>query len=172
MWENIPQELKRLPQWVAVGPDREPLNPVTLGFASVSMPNTWGTFLEACSTGSYIGFVITANDPYCMIDIDDKLSDPATPEEKERQVKILEAFQSYTERSVSKRGYHIIIKATIPTGTRRNHVEIYSSVRYMIMTGDVVRDLPIADYSDLANKLHHEMHGQYNRDIELASYAA
>lgn len=171
MWEKIPQELKLLPQWVAVGPNKEPLNPRTLRTASIGAPDSWGTFEQAVAVGSPIGFVITKQDPYCMIDIDNKIENPASPQEIERHNKILCAFESYTERSLSGRGYHIIIKASLPYGIDRDHVGMYSDVRYMIMTGDVVRDTPIRDYHALANQLHTEASKQRVR-VELEHHEA
>jgi Uncharacterized conserved protein len=158
MWNNIPMELRALPQWVCAGPDKVPLNPRTGQPASVTDPNTWATFEEAVRAGmKYIGFVLTEWDPYTIIDLDNKPSKPCTPEQWARHQKILEAFNSYTERSASGTGYHIIVKGRVPTGVHRDNVEVYSSARYMICTGDVVRNVPIADYQHLLDVLYGEM---------------
>lgn len=158
MWNNIPMELRALPQWVCAGPDKVPLNPRTGQPASVTDPNTWATFEEAVRTGmKHVGFVLTEWDPYTIIDLDNKPSKPCTPEQWARHQKILEAFDSYTERSASGTGYHIIVKGRIPAGVHRDNVEVYSSARYMICTGDVVRNAPIADYQQLLDILYGEM---------------
>src|SRR5687768_16048090 len=116
MLHNVPAELKALRQWVLAGPEKEPINPHTGGRANVNDPATWGSYEEAyrAARGGRLGFVISANDPYCLIDIDNKLTNPATEAQQARQQKVLEAFNSYTERSVSGRGYHIIIRGKIP----------------------------------------------------------
>ena len=46
--ENIPNELKAVPQWVcAVSNDKIPKNPHTGGNAKANDPSTWGTYEEA-----------------------------------------------------------------------------------------------------------------------------
>lgn len=158
MRNNIPMELRALPQWVCAGPDKVPLSPRTGQPASVTDPNTWATFEEAVRTGmKHVGFVLAEWDPYTIIDLDNKPSKPCTPEQWARHQKILEAFDSYTERSTSGNGYHIIVKGRIPAGVHRDNVEVYSSARYMICTGDVVRNTPIADYQELLDVLYGEM---------------
>lgn len=158
MRNNIPMEIRQLPHWVCAGPDKVPLSPRTGQPASVTDPNTWATYEEAIRTGmKHIGFVLTEWDPYTIIDLDNKPSKPCTPEQWARHQKILEAFDSYTERSASGTGYHIIVKGRIPAGVHRDNVEVYSSSRYMICTGDVVRNSPIADYQQLLDILYGEM---------------
>lgn len=158
MLQNIPIELRALPQWVCAGPDKIPVSPRTGQAASVTDPATWGTFEEACRTGfKHVGFVLAAWDPYCIIDLDNKPEKPLTEEQWQRHQKILTAFDSYTERSASGRGYHIIVKGKLPAGVHRDNVEVYSSARYMICTGDVVRNAPIGDYQQLLDVLYGEM---------------
>lgn len=158
MLDNIPEELRQLPQWVVTSSNKVPINPRTGWAASVTDPGTWATFGEAAAMGlPYIGFVLTPNDPYTIIDLDNKPEKPATPEQLARHYKILDAFDSYTERSASGTGYHIIVKGSIPSGVHRGNVEVYSSGRYMICTGDVVRNSPILEYQQLLNLLYGEM---------------
>lgn len=158
MRQNIPTELRALPQWVCAGVDKIPVSPRTGQAASVTDPATWGTFEEACRTGfKYVGFVLATWDPYCIIDLDNKPDKPLSEEEWARHQKILTAFDSYTERSASGRGYHIIVKGKLPSGVHRDNVEVYSSARYMICTGDVVRNTPISDYQPLLDVLYGEM---------------
>lgn len=158
MRNNIPMELRALPQWVCAGPDKVPLSPRTGQPASVTDPNTWATFEEAVRSGmKHVGFVLAEWNPYTIIDLDNKPSKPCTPEQWARHQKILEAFDSYTERSASGTGYHIIVKGRIPAGVHRDNAEVYSSARYMICTGDVVRNTPIADYQQLLDVIYGEM---------------
>jgi hypothetical protein len=140
-------------------PTKVPYDPRTGFMASVDEPNTWVDFDTAVAAVvnnqnySGIGFVLTDRDPYCFIDLD-VTSDPVV---LQRQVKIYDAFDSYTERSPSGQGAHVICKAHIVRGRRRSSVEIYSSLRYMTMTGDVIADKPIAERHELANALWAEM---------------
>lgn len=158
MLKNIPEELKVLPQWVIAGRDKNLYNPRNKKQANVNDSRTWGTFEEAKASGStYIGFVLTQKDPYCIIDLDNKASNPCTPEQWARHIKILDAFDSYTEYSASGTGYHIIIKGEVEAGLHRDNVEVYSSGRYMICTGNVVRQKPIQDYQELLDVLFSEM---------------
>jgi hypothetical protein len=167
---NIPAELRNLDQWVCAGTGKHPLNPYNGKAASVIDRSTWGTFNQAKSTGMKIGFVLTAEDPFTIIDLDNKVEDPASPAEIERHHKILTAFDSYTERSTSGTGYHIIVKGAIPTGVHRDKVEVYSTGRYMICTGDVVRNSPVKEYQEWLTILYNEMAPP--KQVELIDRAA
>lgn len=168
--QNIPNELRELPQWVVAGTDKQPLNPLNGQSASVTDPTTWGTFAQAVNCGyKHIGFVLSANDPYTIVDLDD----PATKKINgvvvanadaaevatisERHKKILAAFDSYAEISQSGLGVHIIVRGHIPHGVRRNKVEIYSDSRYMICTGNVIKQAPVTDNQTLLDALFFEM---------------
>jgi hypothetical protein len=189
MYENIPMELRQLQQWVCWRyedrngmPTKVPYSPDGLHHASIHNPATWGTFEQAVAgarslTMSGIGMVLTDADPYTGIDIDDKQTNPASESELKAQYKILEAFQSYTERSVGqvwtdeqgrqRGGYHIIIRGRIKGGRDRGHVGVYSSERYLTFTGDVVRAAPIAEYQQYLDALVAEMpEGGYHIDLE------
>lgn len=143
MYQNIPLELRQRMQWVSAGLDKIPLNPRTGQRASVHDAGSWGSFEEAVRSGMrYIGFVFTSGDPYCGIDLDCKNADEREYALHER---ILSQFDSYTERSASGKGYHIIVKAALDAGRRRESVEVYSKERFFIFTGNVVRNSPISD---------------------------
>lgn len=168
-YENIPAELKELVQWCVWKyertdtndkPTKIPYNPKTKRRVSSTDPQTWCAFSEAVeavrnSVENYagIGFVFSNRDPYCGIDLDDN-SDTAIGT---RQQFIFEQFNSYAEYSPSGKGLHIIIKANVPHGRKRDAVEIYSTARFFTMTGNVFRNAPIADYNELANRLWVEM---------------
>ena len=158
MLNNIPAELRSLPQWVCSGADKVPVNPRTGQAASVNDPATWGTFEEALHAGmKHVGFVLAPWGDYTIIDLDNKPDKPLTPEQYARMEAILAAFPSYTERSTSGRGYHIIVRGKIPFGVHRDNVEMYSSGRYMICTGDVVNPLPVANCQELLDRMYGQM---------------
>lgn len=186
MYHNIPLELRQLRQWVcwryedvpdAKGGMRRTKvpycpSPYSPQKASIYNPGTWGTFAEACAQASGptmdgIGLVLTEDDPYTGIDIDDKKENPASDAERVTHIRILESFQSYTERSVGERwhdaagnergGYHIIIRGKLNGGRDRGHVGVYSTQRYLTFSGDVVRNAPIGDYQELLVQLVAEM---------------
>lgn len=167
-YQNIPAELRALPQWVAATAGKVPINPRTGAHASPTDPHTWATFEEAIACGHpHIGFALTAWDPYVVIDIDDKADNPASDEQRGVQRKVLDSFQSYTERSVGARwtdangnergGYHIILRGTMQGGRDRGHVAVYSCARYIIFTGDVVRHAPVINAQALLDALLAEM---------------
>jgi hypothetical protein len=132
--------------------------------ADINNPGTWGSFNAAATTAlgptmDGVGMVLTESDPYTGIDIDDKEENPASPEERIVQQQVLELFQSYTERSVGGRGYHIIIRGKIQGGRDRGHIGVYSTQRYLTFSGDVVRNAPIGEYQELLEKLVAQMPG-------------
>jgi RecA-family ATPase len=171
-FENIPDEMKSLNQWVvwkyehkedAEKPTKVPYNAHTGQWASVNDLSTWCDFDTACrvaETGevSGIGFMLSANDPFGFIDLDDPWKTNASgayvhedPDaEFERQQNIAAKFDSYTERSPSGKGAHIICKTpNVPNGRNRSGIEAYTSARFMTMTGDIINAAPVADRAEL-----------------------
>lgn len=148
MLHNVPAELRELRQWVASGADKVPLNPRTGQKADVTDPATWGSFDEAVRSGyKHVGFVLTEQDPYCIIDLDCKPGQPYPPEVEQLHQFLLQNSPTYTERSTSGLGFHIVCRGTVPAGIndRSAQLEVYSSRRYMVFTGNVVRQAPISD---------------------------
>ena len=170
MLQNIPAEMKAYKQWVlwryedtdSNKPTKVPYSVVTGTLASVTEPHTWGTFdetvtaLKSSNWFNGLGFVLTDSDPYAFIDLDDSKGDQAA---FDRQMKIYKEFESYAERSPSGNGLHIIVKGQLESGRRRSFIEVYSSMRYMTMTGNVFRPGPITDCNELLNILHTQMGG-------------
>ena len=140
---NIPKELTILHQWVGVGVDSKvPMQIDTLYPASSIAAETWCSFEEAkkaldAGEITYPGFVF-ANNGIVGIDIDDGFDQEGfiSPLASD----IIGICKSYTERSRSGRGFHILLKGDIPFKGKnnRNGVEIYKTARYFIMTGDVL----------------------------------
>ena len=139
-YEAIPQELKNLQRWVCVwGNSKIPMRPGVLRGASSTDPSSWDTFDAACravSAGIYddIGFVFNG-DGIVGIDIDRGYDEDGTLSEDAS--KIMTWCNSYIEESRSGRGFHILLRGTLPfTGrNNRNGIEIYSSRRFFVMTG-------------------------------------
>lgn len=180
LYGNIPAELRALPQWVCwryevvnSGQTKVPYSADGRFKASINNPASWGTFNDVVATVdrdrtmSGIGLVLTQDDPYTVLDIDNKPENPASEDELRAHQRILERFCSYTERSVSGSGYHIVIRGTVRgRGRDRGHVGVYSSQRYITFTGDVVRDAPIADCQELLDALIAQM-PEPNSAVEL-----
>ena len=173
MHNNIPAELRALPQWVSVDmsiddedglPKKSPLNPrFTHTPAKVNDRSTWGTFEEATANGRIPGFVLTKEDEYAIIDLDNKPHNPATPAQLEIHNQILEGIDSYIERSISATGYHCVVKGEVPIGINFGNIELYSWGRMMIFTGDVVKDMPIEDYAEAVTNMYEGLNAARER---------
>lgn len=142
-FDNLPQELKSLKQWVGVGIDsKAPMRVDTLYAASSTNPDTWCTFNEAkkalnAHKITYPGFVFNDNG-IIGIDIDKGYDDDGFISALASD--IISTCKSYTEKSKSGRGFHILLKGKLPFKGKnnRNGVEIYKTARFFIMTGDVL----------------------------------
>lgn len=179
MFENIPVEMRTYTQWVvwrfedqeSGKPTKVPYSALNHRLASSTDASTWCTFDQAVHAAtttqmySGIGFVLTEQDPFAFIDLDDpyelapngdyKHKDPQ--EIQQRQINIYKEFDSYSELSPSGKGLHIIVNGAIPSGRRRSSIEVYSTERYMTMTGNVYNPAPIRDRNELINALWSQM---------------
>lgn len=149
---SIPEELRALKGWVCWRlevrdgkPTKVPYDPNSGRKASVSDPATWGWFSDAIiAWGETIGkpggmtgmgFVFSASDPYCGIDLDG-CRDPETGAIQPWAVEAIRKLDGYTEISPSGSGIHIIVKGALPPGRRRKGaIEMYDSGRFFCMTG-------------------------------------
>lgn len=179
-FDRIPHALRQYQQWVAwrseqreaSKPAKVPYHPTRGTLASVTDPQSWGTYAEAVAAferGGYagIGFVFTNNDPFAGIDLDDAGDDTEAYKE---QVAIEKEFASYSELSPSGRGLHIIVEGAIPNGRRRGKVEVYSAERFFTMTGNVYRDALIAPRHELLNTLWAKLGGAASSPEEASQY--
>lgn len=141
-YDNIPEELRKLKQWVCVTNDSKvPMQAFTYFPASSTNPTTWSSFEDAVLSvklglHDYIGFVFNDNG-IVGIDLDDAVaSGIASPLATE----IGHLCSSYTEISKSGTGLHIFVKGDIPFKGKNNlaGIEIYKTARFFIMTGDVL----------------------------------
>lgn len=153
---SAPQELQDLDQWVTWKyetrpgqdkPTKVPYNPKTGQRADTTDPATWGTLADACAAyvrGGYegTGFVVTEDDAYCGVDIDDCIVDGELTPNVRRWVDLL---NSYTEVTPSQKGVRVWIRGIKP-GERCKHtklkVEIYGGGRYFTVTGNHLPGTP------------------------------
>lgn len=168
-WGRIPEALRNIARWCIAGPDKAPYyvphSGSVITSASVIDPKTWMSFDNAAraahACGQGIGFICHEDDPFTCIDLDYKDSESApnnpekwtTPEQVARSWSIVREFESYTERSRGGKGMHLWVGGKIGRGARRENIEIYSQQRFIICTGDVIADLPIAPGQPLLDKL-------------------
>lgn len=137
----LPPQMTSRPQWVIAGPDKIPLNPRTGQRADPTDPRTGAPFAEAVAaaeTRNYsVGFILTREAGITCIDLDHCIGDDG--ELAPDAAAIVAATDSYTERSRSRRGVHILALGELPPGRRRTKgVEMYDCDRYIIVTGDVL----------------------------------
>ena len=171
--ENIPEELKKLKQWVLYRLEDDParLKPtkrpcqIDGTLASVTNPVNWCSFEEALKAfqngmGAGLGFVFTDKDPYSGIDLDSACYDTAMGFSEEWAKKIIKRFSSYTEYSPSRTGLHIIIKGKKSiAGSRKDKIEIYDNKRFFTFTGDIYNKtlISIHERQNELNKLCQEL---------------
>ncbi|MEQ1638968.1 MAG: AAA family ATPase, partial [Methylococcales bacterium] len=168
LWANIPAEMRERKQWCVAGADKRPLTP-SYKPASSTDPATWSDFDSVCKAaaakGLHIGYVLTKDDPFTCIDLDVKDN---TPDEHIEQFdKIIDASDSYTERSQGDKGYHIWLRGKIGKGKKRDGVEIYSQERFIVFTGNVIKNKAIAQGQSLLNRLVAKMPSNNNEQISL-----
>ncbi|MFO0084835.1 MAG: hypothetical protein ACK52L_03010, partial [Pirellula sp.] len=109
IYQNCPSCIRDRNQWVAWKyverggkPTKAPINPHNGALASSTDASTWGTFaeaIEACRRNASlagVGFVFTADDPYCGVDLDDSV-DESTGQLKPWAQRIVDRLDSYTE---------------------------------------------------------------------------
>ena len=147
-WLNIPVELRERCQWAVCGPEYDPIapkrpyNPLLKRPASPTDPSTWVSFEEAtASSATAIGFMLTEDDPFFVVDLDTYKS--GAPQNHEL---LLGEVETYAERSLSGEGAHVIGIGTVGTGrnSRAHAIEIYDRARFIIMTGNRINDFSIA----------------------------
>lgn len=167
-FERLPEEMKRMPQWVCwkrvpdpkahSGVRKVPVNPITYGNASSTNPKTWADFPTACRAAADprnglagIGFMFQ-DSGFFGVDVDDRPLN--TPEVQE----ILDTLPSYAEFSQSGNGIHIICKGKLPAKGFNNHtehIEMYDSGRFFVCTGNACTDrTQIVDCSEAVKPLY------------------
>lgn len=143
-WDRFPERLTALRQWCVAAPDKAPWS-VGRGRASVNDPSTWTDFETAVHIAttwdSRPGIMLQAGGQIVVIDVD--IKEDATAEDIVRRDRIIETFDSYTELSQSGRGVHIFLEGDIGPGRRRDGIEVYGQGRFIVCTGNVIRDVPI-----------------------------
>jgi hypothetical protein len=147
-------DMRDLRQWVVWRseerggkPTKVPYSPITDQRASSTNPKNWASYQKAVRARkehSYdgIGFVFTAEDELCGVDLDGCL-DPKTGELEGWARQIVEELDSYTEISPSGTGLHILLRATLPEGrNRKGRFEAYDKGRYFTVSGKHLAGTP------------------------------
>lgn len=155
--ESIPDELKKLPQfllWKAEwNEERKQFDKIPYQIngkkASSTDFATWNTFekifdvYEGSSDYDGVGFALTHLDPFSVVDIDGLQSTDDLDQLAKEVVNM-----SYAEVSPSRTGLHIWFRYEYNKQRHKNKnsetgYEIYSTGRFMTITGESINDLPI-----------------------------
>lgn len=189
-YKRLPAEMRGSPQWAVAGANKAPLSVNASGKlfnASVTEPDQWLTYERALElaeqnqnhqtshfdkttgytitlTGLYIGYVLSAHDHFACIDLDVK--DDTPQEQLERFESVVNELDSYTEFSRSGRGKHIWARGKIGKGFKRDGIEVYSQERFIICTGNVIRDLALADRQEMLDNMVSQMR-PVNQEVDL-----
>ena len=177
MYENIPQELKNLPNWIcwkAVPQPRPddpehigkiPINPRTGGKAQSNNPDTWTDFdtaVKASEQFTGIGFMF-GNSPFFGVDVDKVEPDIREFLDGGNGIvsEFIHALRSYAELSPSGKGIHIICRGELPQGARRRgNVEMYDSGRFFTVTGNNIGEYTaVEDCTEAIKPLHEKYLG-------------
>ena len=166
--DRIPDELRQLHrfvlwkrkekngQWTKI-----PYSALTGFQASTADPDTWTDFssaLERYSRGGYDGIGLVLGEGYVGLDMD-HCREAETGEIEPWALRIVDLLQSYTEISPSRKGLHIIVKASLPECRSRffGRLEVYDRGRYFTMTGESLPGTPSVvherDLGDLLSEL-------------------
>lgn len=147
--ENVPTEMAHLEQWVLWRAeklkDKDEYGKVPYQLieipASSTNPSSWSSFdktIQKLDDYDGVGFVLTKEDDYICLDLDDIHIDkethkPLTDIAKEIMQK------TWWEVSPSGTGIHAYFKGTLPDEVKRKnkseHLELYSHSRFMTFTG-------------------------------------
>ncbi|MGD0581204.1 MAG: phage/plasmid primase, P4 family [Bryobacteraceae bacterium] len=180
--DNIPAELKALPNWVCYRieerygqskPTKVPYDPRTGEHAKANDPATW-TDYETCTAalqrGEYDGIGFEFGSGYVGIDLD-HCRDPETGEIVEWASDVIAHMDSYSEASPSQTGAHIILRGTLPAGRRRmGPIEMYDQARYFTITGAHIDGTP-GSVEERSVELK-ELHDALYKDDEATENAA
>jgi putative DNA primase/helicase len=167
IYENIPQELKDIPQWVnwrvirRDGKKTKPPYQPDGKLAESNNPLTWSPFsvvVEAAPRFNGIGIVLMDDNPSVptVVGIDfDHCRCPAfdilDPEIAcglnmvlPHVADYVTSLNSYTELSPSGEGLHVFLKGRLPVdGKKKGDYEAYQSGRYLTVTGHVLDGFPL-----------------------------
>lgn len=189
---NIPIQLRECAQWInwRYATDdkgkmtKQPINPFNGQLANVTDSGCYASFEIALGNaenfGVGIGFVLTENDPFVCIDLDDPVG-KINPMQHEQIYKnfnnIIDDADSYTEWSPSGNGAHVWLMADVPPNGVRSPedcIELYSTARFITFTGNSFHPQakPLNRNDELAQAIHSALDRRSGRDIDVVEKPA
>ena len=177
--ENIPTEFKALPNWALwkseITEDKTKKVPYQVSGkrAKSNDPSTWSKFSTALTAYQDVGgfngicFMMPVEPTKIIfIDIDHCIIDGII---EPWALEIVKRFDSYTERSQSGNGLHILIEGVKPIRRCRKHgspFEIYDCLRPCYLTGNVVDGhTTIEARQEALNGLYREIFGDDQQNL-------
>lgn len=140
---RIPESIRQARRWVCYDAQKNPINPVTGGNAMSNNPGTWASYEQAAEAVTRLGcrgLGFMLGDGFSGIDIDHCI-DPNTGEISQLAQDVMAEMDSYTEKSPSGTGIHILWRGEKPDGACKVSalgLEMYSRYRYFTVTGEQV----------------------------------
>lgn len=151
MYKKVPNELKKLNQWVcwssipdAARPGKNkkvPINAKTGGNAQSNNPDTWIDFETAVlASANFDGLGFMLGNGIFGIDLDNmqgEIDEYKNNANKDNVIsEFIHSLGSYAEYSPSGNGIHILCKGSLPPGGRRKgSYEFYEQGRFFTVTG-------------------------------------
>lgn len=143
---SIPFELTAWDQWVCWRHQDGKKPPVDLRGKNFDWTDStrwlpYANAIAAMQEHSYdgVGFVLTPDDPFSIIDLDG-VRDPTTGEIEPWAMEIVGQIGTYTEVSPSGKGLHIIVRGKLPGVGKKGGtpIELFVSSGYVTITGNTL----------------------------------
>lgn len=188
-YENVPNELKSLKRWVCFKIEERdgeigkfPINSINGKYAKSNDSMTWTSFniaLLGCIKYKCNGIGFMLGDGIFGIDLDNHpnktTGELELPVEQFNEIanEFITTLDSYSEKSWSGNGVHIICSGKLP-GTRRKTtcVEMYEKGRFFAFTGNVINAKPVMAREEEIKPLYEKYMPQEvevpTRDISLS----
>ena len=178
--EQVPEALVAEERWVCWRTENRddtvtkvPVDPANGGYARVDDPGTWTGFDDAIEyyrereAVDGVGFVFRDEGPYAGVDLDNCV-DPESGEVAAWASEVVDRLDSYTERSPSGTGLHVIVEGAVPDGGNRGDgIEVYDRARYFTVTGDHVDGTPV-DVKERTEELR-SVHAEFIADADAVA---
>lgn len=166
---EIPDELKQLPKWVLWRAEwdnkQKQYKKVPYSYAgyraSSTESETWTIFdaihslYEKNDSYKGIGFVLSNDDDYICLDIDDAVNPDTGQLKTDLALEMTEL--TYCELSPSGTGLHCFFKGELPSERKKKRsdldIELYSNARFMTVTGESIGQSEICEVQATINNI-------------------
>ncbi|WP_319020776.1 phage NrS-1 polymerase family protein [Staphylococcus equorum] len=165
---EIPEEIKALPQWVLWRAEwdskQQQYKKVPYSYdgnyAKSTTSDTWtifsaiNTIYEQNNKYDGIGFVLSENDDYVVLDIDNAIDENG---QINSDLALDMTEITYCEKSPSGTGLHCFFKGVLPDDRKKKRsdldIELYNVGRFMTVTGELIGQSEICDEQTVLDNL-------------------